>query len=89
MGLAVVQAWLSRRLTRLRALLQIVGVFAAATLVHSCLVFLTPAYGRAGWIALAGGFLLGLWWTERRRVSPSAVGLAIFTAALVWATWKG
>ncbi len=89
LGLAVVQAWLSRRLTRLRALLQILGVFGAATLAHACLVFLSSAYGRAGWIGLAGGFLVGLWWTERRRASPSAVGLAIFTAALAWVTWKG
>ena len=89
MGLAVVQAWLSRRLTRVRALLQLLGVFGAATLVTSCLAFLSPAHGRPGWLALAFGMLVGVLWTERRRVSPSAVGLAIFTASLVWATWKG
>lgn len=87
MGLAVVQAWLQHRLTRLRAVLQILGVFGAASLCHTCLVFLTPAYGRPGWVALAAGFLAGVLWTERRRVSPSALGLAIFTAALAWATW--
>jgi PTS system mannose-specific IID component len=89
MGLAVVQTWLSRRLTRLRAVLQILGVFGAASLCHAGLVFLTPAYGRPGWVGLAAGFLVGVLWTERRRLSPSALGLAIFTAALTWATWKG
>ena len=89
MGLAVVQAWLSRRLTRVRALLQLLGVFGAATLVTSCLAFLSPVHGRPGWLGLAFGVLVGILWTERRRVSPSAVGLAIFTVSLVWATWKG
>ena len=89
MGLAVVQAWLSRRLTRLRSLLQLLGVFGAATLVTSTLAFLTPAHGRAGWLGVGIGLALGILWSERRRVSPSALGLAIFTATLLWATWKG
>jgi mannose/fructose/N-acetylgalactosamine-specific phosphotransferase system component IID len=86
MGLAVMGERMRVGLSRLRLVLRLIGVLVAAALVD------TLAGGQAGGARASGalwvwvGVAVGLAWSERRRVSAGALGLAVIGVALAWAT---
>jgi mannose/fructose/N-acetylgalactosamine-specific phosphotransferase system component IID len=86
LGLGWLSVWMSSRLTRVRAVMQAIGVVAGAALIHAILGRQLGEAGSAAGMWMGFGVALGMSWGEKRRLSPAGLGIGIFTLALAWAT---
>jgi PTS system mannose-specific IID component len=88
-GPAVVGEGMRLRLKRFRTLLRLIGILVSAALVDTLAGSLTGGGRATAALWVLAGLVLGLAWTERRRASAGAVGIAVFAVALAWATlWR-
>ena len=87
-GLSEVNRWLRRRLVKLRVIMQLSGVIACASLVNSLVDRVTERLGSVAVLWMAVGLVLGIMWGEKRRMSPAALGIVIFTVVLAWTTLR-
>ena len=85
-GLGWLNVWVRSRLERVRAIMQAIGVVASAVLINAILDIGIGEEGPTTGMWMGLGVALGLVWGERRRLSPVALGIGIFTLALAWAT---
>jgi hypothetical protein len=66
--------------------MQATGVVASAVLIHAIIDNGLEDGGTATGMWMGFGVALGMVWGEKRRLSPVALGIGIFTLALAWAT---
>jgi PTS system mannose-specific IID component len=86
LGLGWLSVWMRTRLTRVRSVMQATGVVASAVLIHAIIDNGLEDGGTATGMWMGFGVALGMVWGEKRRLSPVALGIGIFTLALAWAT---
>lgn len=85
-GLGWLNSWVRTRLDRVRIIMQAIGVVASAVLINAVLDLGLVDGGPTTGMWMGLGVALGMVWGERRRLSPVALGIGIFTLALAWAT---
>jgi mannose/fructose/N-acetylgalactosamine-specific phosphotransferase system component IID len=85
-GLGWLNVWVRSRLDRVRIIMQAIGVVASAVLINAVLDLGLADGGPTTGMWMGLGVALGMIWGERRRLSPVALGIGIFTVALAWAT---
>jgi PTS system mannose-specific IID component len=85
-GLGWLNVWVRTRLDRIRVVMQATGVIACAVLINVVLDTGLAEGGPTMGMWMGVGVAVGMIWGDKRRLSPVALGIGIFTLALAWAT---